>query len=233
MQSGSCEQAFDVPRAMAVAAMQFEPVAGGRRPLRRPSSVKISSPRGRSRSGGARRPLQRAEIDQRVGGDDDVECFRAPRRCSVSSPARARRRLLLLRSSSMPGGKIDPRQSARVRGKIGPQRPVPQPASSTSRFFEGCSPDPRASPRRAPGAVGEARELRLEACREAVEDSATKPSEAAAEHRGPCRPRACARDRIGRVLGEPLSKIFTAWSISPIVQCAIARQSPGFAVLRA
>ena len=136
------EHALDVRRRMVVAPVHFE-VEGLGRPVRASSTVKISQPPGRSAAdAAAANRLERAEVDERVGRHDDVECsglaLQVPDELGV-------RELIvhafrLAHAPACPPTDRRPTSRRAYGASNGPHHPVPHPASRTSSCFSAGVP---------------------------------------------------------------------------------------------
>ena len=193
------------------------------------STVKISRPPGRS----APPPppttvLERSEIHQRVGRHDHVERARAGRADTRSArPCTARRRRASRFGLRQHAAPTDRRPTSRraYGATSGPHSPVPQPASSTSRLFDGLDARVRQHRRdqRRRAVRQLARAWNRSCAAKLSKVCSTNPSDARA---GTSRPEHAAS--MCRAIGSSgsssshSSKISTALSTSPSVQCASA-----------
>ena len=195
-QSGAGEQPFDIPARVAVAAVQLEAIVRGRVAA---CAVLESKDQQAARAQGSRSGrddvLQVAEIDQRVGRDDQVERFLAVRAGTPStrlSPARRRH------SSPAPEPACPRRDRHLSAGEhTGPRADRTAPFRSRHRARRGSltarAPNLPARPRQVPGRDTTASRASTRSSRRSCRRflRRTRPTRAAGR-RDRCRPPACA-----------------------------------------
>ena len=181
---------------MTVAAVQFQAVAGidrAGRMLEREHQKAVRPERARRQ----RSPRLRGRRNTRAYRP--TRSGRRPRGLSrqILGQFGLRQRvvdLLLFRARQHPARQVHACQPARIGASDRPHRPVPQPASSTSRRFDRSRPESSIIAATSAGARYDRRfELRFEAGGKTVEGALDEcRSMRAAARRGRCRPRACA-----------------------------------------